>query len=123
VVFVVFVWGNVLSEAFFGAEWTTTGLYAKWVILAVFFSFCSVPVSVVIPVVGWNRFYLIFEVVSMVLRISIVVGVAMRFTAHVMVAAIALATCASYLVLIGIVLIRLRGLESEHLSEVDPVSE
>ena len=123
VVFVVFAWGAVLSEVFFGAEWTTTGLYAKWVILAVFFSFCSVPASVVIPVLGWNRFYLIFEAVSMVLRISIIVGAAMLFTAHVMVATIALATCASYLVLIGIVLSRLHGLDSEHLPKVNRVGE
>ena len=113
VVCVVFIWGTVLAEAFFGHEWATTGIYAKWVILAVSCSFCSVPASVVIPILAWNRFYLIFEAVSMILRILIIIVVAMTLTADAMVATIALSTCASSFVLIGIVFNRLRAQDSK----------
>lgn len=113
IVFVVIQWGPALSELFFGLEWATSGIYAKWVIIAVTFTFCTVPASVVIPILGWNRFSLIFEAVAMILRISIILGVAMTFTVSAMVATISLTTCASSLLLIGIVFSRLHVMEAK----------
>lgn len=112
IVLILVGWGGVFFEFVFGSEWSTTGLYAKWVILGVLCGFVSVPSAVVLPILGWNRFYLIFEIVSTVLRFSLMVCVALSLTANATVAAIALGSCASSLSLTGIVLIRLRRLES-----------
>ena len=106
-VLIVFMWGSFLFELVFGTGWATTGSYAKWVMLASLFSFCSVPASVVIPVVGMNKFYLIFEAISMVFRVSVLVFAAMSWTVDVTVAAIAICSSVSSSFLIGIVLSRL----------------
>lgn len=111
VVVVVFLWGGALFELVFGAGWSTTGSYAKWVMLALLFSSSSVPMSVVIPIVGMNRFYLIYEAISMLFRISMLIVAAMYWSVAATVATIAICSsvCSSFL--IGIVLFRLWRME------------
>jgi O-antigen/teichoic acid export membrane protein len=109
----VFLCGNSIFEIVFGAEWSMAGSYAKWVMLFLLFSFCSVPVSTVIPVIGLNRFFLVFEASSMLLRLSVVTVVAMTLSAYATVVAIAICSSLSSLLLTVIVLKHLRSRESD----------
>lgn len=117
-VLIVFFWGSFLFQLVFGQEWATTGSYAKWVMLAILFSFSNVPSSVVIPVIGMNRFYLIFEGISMVFRLSVLVFAAMSWTVGTTVAAIAIASSVSSSCLIGIVLSRLWKMDALKVQSV-----
>ncbi len=112
VAFVTIIWGDFLFEWVFGSEWTTSGLYAKWVIFAVLFNFCTVPFSIVIPIIGWNRFYLVFEVLSTLLRISVIILAGMLSTPYVTVVSIALASVLGCLIFMGILTQALRARES-----------
>jgi O-antigen/teichoic acid export membrane protein len=96
-----------LLATFFGVEWVVTGEYARWIIIAVVCHLISLPASVLVPVMGWNRFYLIFEILSTAFRISVVTLVARSFSPQAAVMAIALTAAASGLLLFGIVLFRL----------------
>lgn len=107
VVLVVLLWGPALCALVFGGEWSVTGEYARWIILAVFFRFTSLPAAVLIPVMGWNRFYLIFEFLSTLMRLAVIVWVARAYTPATTVMAIALSSAAGSLVLLGVVLFRL----------------
>ncbi|MFT4900916.1 MAG: O-antigen/teichoic acid export membrane protein [Lentimonas sp.] len=107
VVLAVMLWAPLLCATFFGVEWVVTGEYARWIIIAVVCHLISLPASVLVPVMGWNRFYLIFEILSTAFRISVVTLVARSFSPQAAVMAIALTAAASGLLLFGIVLFRL----------------
>jgi len=104
-------WGSTFFEYVFGAEWREAGIYAKWIIIGVLFGFSALPSSVVIPIMGWNRFYLCYEILTSLLRLIIAIWVAATMTVYSTVAAIILSASASSFVLMCIVLTRLRNEE------------
>lgn len=104
----VFLLGDWLFQLIFGPEWGVAGQYAKWIMLAVSVAFCSVPASVVLPVVGWNKFYLGFEVFATVFRVSVIVFFASQYSSDATVIALSIAAVCTNLLLIGTVLLRLR---------------
>lgn len=108
---VLFLFGEALFELICGAEWSTSGMYAKWVILFLLFNFTSVPVSAAIPVVGMNRFFLVFEITSMVLSITVITFVAMTWSADATVVAISMCSSLSSLLLTIYILWHLRARE------------
>lgn len=108
VAFIILIWGSRFFEFVFGPEWHVAGSYAKWIIFGVLFGFTSLPSSVVIPIMGWNRFYLAYEIITTLLRLLVILFVAMTMTAPATVAAIVLSASVSSLVLTGIVLCCLR---------------
>lgn len=71
----VVVFGPVLFGLVFGEEWTTAGEYASWLALWLFFMFINRPSVVAIPVLGLQRGFLIFEILSILPKlIGILIG-------------------------------------------------
>ncbi|MGJ8651553.1 MAG: lipopolysaccharide biosynthesis protein [Opitutaceae bacterium] len=96
--------GEILFVWVFGQEWAVSGHYAKWVFASSVFTFGSLPAQVVIPIIGWNVFFLIFEIVSTVLRLGVVVFVAAYYDAYSTVAAITVSSIISSIVLLALVM-------------------
>jgi O-antigen/teichoic acid export membrane protein len=66
---VVSVFGPWIFGVIFGAEWIQAGEYARWISLWAFFAFLNRPSVAAIPVIGLQRFFLGYEIVSVFLRI------------------------------------------------------
>ena len=60
--------GPWLFGVLFGNEWVVAGEYARWLALAAFFNFINRPCVVIIPVLRLQRFHLIYEIFSLVLK-------------------------------------------------------
>ncbi len=110
-VVVILIWGPLLFEWIFGQEWLVAGQYARWLVLWVAVSFCNVPAVVAIPVMGLNRFLLVFEVLSTSARIGVLLIASKLFEAEISIALFVGVACASNVILILSVLRRLRKLE------------
>ena len=65
--------GPQLFELFLGAEWTTTGVYARWMILWLFFAFINPPATVLTQVLRKQRFLLVFDIAQLIGRTALVV--------------------------------------------------
>lgn len=71
----VFLFGPTLFSFVFGNEWSTAGNYASWISLWLFGGFVNRPCVVAIPVLGLLSHFLIYEVVSLLVRaISLFIG-------------------------------------------------
>jgi O-antigen/teichoic acid export membrane protein len=103
----VMLWGPMSCALIFGPEWALAGDYTRWIMIGVLARFVSLPASVLIPVMGWNRFYLIFELLSTILRLATIVLVARTYSPQMTVMGIALSSAAVSLLLLGIVSSRL----------------
>lgn len=64
----VSLFGPWLFELVFGKEWLVAGEYARWLALWLYFGFINGPSVSAIPVLGMQRFFLIYELISLVLR-------------------------------------------------------
>ena len=72
---VIAIFGPVLFSFIFGAEWTEAGVFAQWMSLLVFVSFCSVPVVIAIPILNLQKQYLIFEFFNLLASsIGLIIG-------------------------------------------------
>ena len=59
----------------FGAKWYSAGLYARWLAVAWFFGFINVPSVMLIPIVGLQNKFLIYESALFLFRaLSIPIG-------------------------------------------------
>ena len=67
---IVFALGPWLFGAVFGNEWIKAGEYARWISLWAFFAFLNRSSVAAIPVIGLQRFFLGYEIGSVVLRIA-----------------------------------------------------
>lgn len=65
----VIIWGDQIFGFVFGEEWKTAGEYARWLAVSMFFMFINVPSVVAIPVVGLEKYFLIYEISSIALRL------------------------------------------------------
>lgn len=61
---VVFLFGPWLFGLVFGSEWVKGGIYARWLSLFFFFNFIDRPAVAAVPVLGVQRGFLIYEVIS-----------------------------------------------------------
>ncbi len=62
--------GPWLFRIVFGPEWVVAGEYARWLAFWIFFAFINRPSMVSIPVLRLQGFLLIFEIMSVFLRLS-----------------------------------------------------
>jgi O-antigen/teichoic acid export membrane protein len=58
--------GPTLFSFVFGAEWTQSGIFAQWLSVLVFVSFCNVPVVIAIPILNLQKQYFIFELINLI---------------------------------------------------------
>jgi len=71
----IMLFGPWLFSFAFGAEWRTSGEYAQWLALWLYFGFMNRPSMSAIPVLGQERFLLIWEAIATFSRIAaLVVG-------------------------------------------------
>jgi O-antigen/teichoic acid export membrane protein len=66
---VVILFGPWLFAVVFGSEWINAGEYARWLSLWMYFVFINPPNLSAIAVMRMQRFYLIYEIISIVLRV------------------------------------------------------
>lgn len=65
----IIFFGPWLFTAIFGEDWLEAGIYAQWLALWSFFAFLNRPSVAAIPVLGLQGYFLIYEVVSVALRV------------------------------------------------------
>lgn len=65
---VVFLFGPTLFEFVFGKEWLVAGEYARWLAAWLYFAFMNRPSVAALAVLNMQRMFLIYEVVSLLLR-------------------------------------------------------
>ncbi|WP_027697969.1 lipopolysaccharide biosynthesis protein [Vibrio litoralis] len=65
----VFFYGDILFTVFLGKEWTQAGVFASYIAIWQFFGFANKCCNVTLPVIGMNKFYLKYEVISLILRV------------------------------------------------------
>jgi len=71
---VVMLLGPWLFSLVFGRDWLVAGEYARWLALWLYFGFLNRPSVAAIPTLGMQRFFLGYEVVSLVLRAAAIWG-------------------------------------------------
>jgi O-antigen/teichoic acid export membrane protein len=67
------VFGQAVFTFVFGAEWRLAGRYATWLSIMTYCEFCSAPSLSIIPVIGFQRQFLIYEIASIFMRITLLV--------------------------------------------------
>ena len=65
---VVFLFGPSLFSFVFGEEWRVAGEYARWLSAWSYFGFMNRPSIAALAVLNMQRFFLVYEVVSLILR-------------------------------------------------------
>ncbi|WP_386042013.1 lipopolysaccharide biosynthesis protein [Vreelandella sulfidaeris] len=89
----------------FGSEWRQAGNFTQWLALWTIVSFAARPSVAAIPVLGLERFFLLHEVISAVVRLSaLLVGALLWDSAIVAIALFSIVNIVSYSVLTLIVL-------------------
>lgn len=89
----------------FSSEWRQAGSFAQWLALWTLVSFAARPCVAAIPVVRLERFFLLHEIVSAVVRLSaLFIGAILWDSAMIAIALFSLANVISYSVLIVVVL-------------------
>lgn len=72
----VALFGPQLFGFVFGGEWKTSGIYAQWLSLWLYFGFMNVACHAALPVLSLLRAFLIYEIASVLLRITtLIVGI------------------------------------------------
>lgn len=107
---VVFCFGPQLFALAFGEQWAMAGEYARWLALAEYMIFVSRPCTVAVPALALQGQFLVFEVLSTVLRIAaLMAGALFLEQAEQTVMAFATAGILIYLSLIASVLFAARN--------------
>jgi O-antigen/teichoic acid export membrane protein len=105
--FIVVLFAPELFSWVFGSGWAVAGEYARWLSIWVFFLFINVPSVVLGPILGFQGMMLVFEVVSIFLRVSSLVSVAIITNNDIYsVAAFSVAASVSNIILIIAILVR-----------------
>lgn len=67
----VILFGPFLFSFVFGADWVVAGEYARWIALGTYFGFMNKPSVKSLPVLSAQRFHLIYTIIMLVTRISV----------------------------------------------------
>lgn len=67
---IVIVLGPWLFGVIFGTDWIVAGEYARWLALWTFFAFINRPTVSAIPVLNMQGKFLLYEIVSLIVRIA-----------------------------------------------------
>jgi len=114
----VFLSGPWLFSLVFGHEWTMAGEYARWLSLWLLTAFINRPSVATIPVLSLQRGFLVYEITSVIARVSaIVLGVYLFQSDVVAIALFAVVGVALNLFLIAWVLRIAYGLENAREDE------
>lgn len=70
---IVVAFGPLLFGFVFGDEWIVAGEYARWLALWSFFAFINRPSAKAIPVLKLQGYFLIYEIVSTILRAGVLI--------------------------------------------------
>lgn len=73
---IIVVFGPWLFATAFGEAWLIAGEYAQWLAIWLFAAFINRPSVAALPVIKMQGMFLLFEVVSLLLRVSAMVGAA-----------------------------------------------
>jgi O-antigen/teichoic acid export membrane protein len=101
----VIAFGPQLFSFVFGHDWTTAGEYARWLALWIFATFISRPSVAAIPVLGLQGVLLVYEVISVTLRVATLFGGFLLFESDI--TAIALFSLSGVLINMGFLLFTL----------------
>jgi O-antigen/teichoic acid export membrane protein len=70
---IVVVFGPPLFEIVFGSSWERAGVYAQWVVVSWYFTFCNIPCATLIPIFRLQPFFLVYEIVAVIFRALMIV--------------------------------------------------
>jgi len=106
----VFAFGPWIFSVVFGSEWELGGHYARWLAIWLLFGFACRPCVVAIPVLGIQRGFLVYEVLSTCFKlVAILVGAMIFESALASVALYSAIGAIAYLVLMGWVIFVAKG--------------
>ncbi|ARK32450.1 oligosaccharide flippase family protein [Halalkalibacter krulwichiae] len=66
---IVIAFGPWLFGLVFGSEWILAGEYARWLAFWLFFMFINKPSVIAIPILGLQKSFLVYEVISIIAKI------------------------------------------------------
>jgi O-antigen/teichoic acid export membrane protein len=105
----IVLFGPALFAFVFGADWRTTGEYARWLAPSFYLVYLNTPSIQVIPLIGLQGLFLVWEVVQTTARIAaILVGAAVFSSSITAVALYSLVGVAANIVLIGVTVVMSR---------------
>ncbi|WP_101842478.1 lipopolysaccharide biosynthesis protein [Halobacillus sp. Marseille-P3879] len=96
----IIVTGPWIFTLIFGEEWVVAGEYSKWIAIMSFFMFISRPTIKVLPVIGAQKFHLIFTIIMTFTRISSLYVGLVYLNHMVAIATFSIASSCLYLILI-----------------------
>lgn len=67
---IIILFGPFLFDFIFGKEWQTAGQYAQWLSVWLFFALVNRPSVSSVPVFRMQRWFLVYEIVSVFLRVA-----------------------------------------------------
>ena len=85
---IVILTGPWLFSLVFGGEWNTAGEYASWLSIWLLIAFSAQPSATAIPVLSLQKEFLVYEIVSVLLRVSAIVTGVQIFESAVMAVAL-----------------------------------
>lgn len=72
---ILFIWAPQIFSWFFGAEWHTAGVFARSLILWLFFLFCNVPAVLFARIIRMQRKMFFFDQALLILRaLALIIG-------------------------------------------------
>lgn len=66
----VMLFGPWIYKIIFGSEWIMAGEYARWISFFVFFNFISSPATVAIAPLGIQRGFLVYQIITITLKVA-----------------------------------------------------
>jgi len=106
---ILIIFGPVLFATVFGSTWLDAGAYARWISVGMFFALISRPAIAAIPVMGMQKLFLFFEVVSILLKAVAIYAAYVYLGCQIYaVAAFTVVTSLSYLLILLVVVVRSR---------------
>jgi O-antigen/teichoic acid export membrane protein len=74
-----YFYAPIIFEFVFGEDWLVAGEYAKWLSIWAFFNLLKAIIIQAIPVLKLQRFFLLFELFSSIIRVTVMIMVAIIF--------------------------------------------
>lgn len=111
---IVMTIGPWIFSYVFGAEWVVAGQYSQWLALWLYASFINRPSVGAIPVLGLQRFFLGYEIVSVILRaLSLSIGFLLFESALIAIAVFSVAGCLLNIFLIFLTLLKVKACDKK----------
>lgn len=66
---IIFLYGSEIFSIVFGRDWAEAGEYAKWLSILLYSTLFNKPAISIIPILGLQKWFLIYEVVSLTIKL------------------------------------------------------